>query len=144
MSFKIITGKRFIQGNNYQMTLNEKLIQEYVDFYKHSKCSQKMRKSCLNYLFGHEHFNYTDSIFKIDKATVLNYFIFLKNLNNISIITRKNKWCIFKSFLGHLMYLYDDFLVKIPPPRMTSFRNAIPQKEKPKSRRIKITQKEIF
>ena len=103
-----------------------------------------MRKSSLNYFFGKNNFNYKGYILKINKATILEYFTFLKNMDNISVATRVNKWRIFKSFLSYLMYLNDDFMVKIPPAKLTSFKNATPQKKMLKSRGIKITRKEVI
>ncbi len=94
---------------------NQKLIEGYIAFYKHSKQSQDNRRSSLRYFFEKTHFGYSGHIFEITTKLLKDYFIWLKNLENLSINTKKNKWTILASFLNYTMEDYPkDFLIKIP------------------------------
>jgi len=110
---------------------NQELIGEYLNFYQHSPQSVKMRKSSLNYFFEEKHFGYNGDIFEINTKELKNYFIYLKNLNSISIQTRKNKWRILVSFLCFVMEDNEDFNIAIPRRRI-SWNGFIPQ-ENPNS-----------
>ena len=108
---------------------NKKLIQDYLDFYRHSKQSVKMRCSSLRFFFGKyftigngkedkNWFNYNDHVFDITTKILKEYFNRLKNLNSVSITTRRNKWVILKSFLDFTMEDYNDFVIKVPSKRI--------------------------
>ena len=93
---------------------NEELIDEYIGFYQHSPQSQANRRSSLKYFFGVDHYNYQDHVSTITTSILKRYFNWLKNLNGISIATKKNKWTILISFLNSTMEDYNEFLIKIP------------------------------
>jgi len=93
---------------------NEELIQQYLNRYRNSKASMNMRRSCLNYFFGANHFNFKDHIFKIRRGDVMDYRDYLKNYINVEIETRRNKWAVFTSFLNYLMDYYEEFSIRIP------------------------------
>ncbi len=121
---------------------NEEIISNYLEFYKHSKQSISMRKSSLKYFFGKDFFNYTGHIFELDTKILKKYFIFLKNLDTVSIQTRKNKWSILTSFLNFSMEDYpDDFLIKIPS-KTINWKGYCPKKEKVKTNKDIIADKE--
>ena len=67
-----------------------------------------MRESSLKYFLGVEFFNYHGHIFDLDTKILKKYFVFLKNLDTVSIQTRKNKWHILTSFLNFTMEDYPD------------------------------------
>jgi len=94
---------------------NKEIIEKYLNHYG-SEQSKKMRKSSLNYFFGEKYFNYQKHIFKIDTPILIDYFDFLNNLSDISLITKKNKWHIITSFLKSTMEYYHEwiFIVIIP------------------------------
>jgi len=124
---------------------NDILIQEYLDFYKHSLQSIKMRKASLNYFFnnirGHE--GYKKHIFEITTQDLKDYFKWLKNLDIVSISTRKNKWNVLISFLNYTMEDHEEFLIKIPS-RTISWNGAIIKKGEIKSNKnIFATKEEI-
>ncbi|MFW9971150.1 MAG: tyrosine-type recombinase/integrase [Candidatus Odinarchaeota archaeon] len=94
---------------------NNKLIKDYLNYFQHSPQSQAMRKSSLKYFFSKEHFNYNGHIFEITTKKLKEYFTWLKNLEDLSIETKKGKWNILSSFLNSTMEDYpEEFLVKIP------------------------------
>ena len=93
---------------------NENLIKNYLNLYQHSDQSVRMRESCLNYFFDKKYFGYDGHIFDIDTIKLKEFFIWLKNLDTISLQTKKAKWAILKSFLNSLMEDYPNFVVKIP------------------------------
>ncbi|HDZ16648.1 hypothetical protein LCGC14_0666480 [marine sediment metagenome] len=96
---------------------NQDLIEEYIDFYSHSKQSQAMRKSSLNYFF--KKYGYSGEIFDINTRELLKYFSWLKNLPEINLTTKKSKWSILTSFLNFIMEdPENDFMVKIPSKRV--------------------------
>ena len=96
------------------MEINQKLINTYLNNYQHSKQSQNQRKSSLKYFFGKDCFNYQGHIFKITTLKLKEYFVWLKNLDNINITTKKNKWNILISLLNYTMEDHEEFLIKIP------------------------------
>ncbi len=120
--------------------LNEEIIQNNLSFYKHSKQSIKMRISSLKYFFDEKYFNYQGHIFDINIRILKKYFIYLKNLNTISIETRKNKWHILASFLNFTMEDYENFHVAIP--RKTVSWNGYIPKENVKTNKDVIAEKE--
>ncbi|GAI59407.1 unnamed protein product, partial [marine sediment metagenome] len=113
------------------MESNQKLINAYINNWKHSKQSQNQRKSSLRYFFDKseyikkeingkkikklkKRFGYPGHIFEITTPILKEYFVWLKNLDTINITTKKNKWNILISFLNYTMEDYEDFVVKIP------------------------------
>ena len=137
---------------------NKTIIEKYLEHYNHSKQSKKMRESSLRFFFGvnfplgngnvdKNWFNYNDHIFEIDNEIIMDYFNYLKNLDTISITTRKNKWHIFMSFLTYTTYIYGEkhgFVFAKPPRTFVSFENADRKKTKVKSnRKIFATKEEI-
>lgn len=136
------------------MINNKDLIEEYLNFYRHSKQSVKMRNSCLRFFFGEYYpfgngkidgdwFNYKGPVFDITTQLLKEYFTHLKNLDSISIITRKNKWIILISFLRFIMEDYPEFLITIPSKRI-SWNNAINKKKPVKSnKRVFATKEEL-
>lgn len=96
---------------------NQEIIEEYIDFYKHSRSSQSTRRSCLNYFF--KKYDYQGDIFEITTRKLTEYFTWLKNLPGINLTTKKTKWAILNSFLNWLMEdPENDFIVKIPSKRV--------------------------
>jgi len=138
---------------------NECLLEKYLEHYQHSPQSVNMRRSSLNYFFGEKTnkcFGYQGHIFDLDTSILIDYFTWLKNLDLVSIETRKNKWRILTSLLQFSMeywngkrkgeirklkqqnikepekYVWEKFIVKIPS-KTISWKNAI-QKKKGKGR----------
>jgi len=95
----------------------------------------KTRRSCLNYFFGEEKpkecFGYNNHIFDIDTSILLDYHDWLKNLDTVSIQTRKNKWVILRSFLQYIMEYYNakgyKFIVVIPN-KTVDWNGYVPKK----------------
>ncbi len=101
-----------------------------------------MRKSSLEYFFGKDHFNYEGHIFDITTQILKKYFVYLKNLDSVSIQTRRNKWRILTSFLNFTMEDYpEDFLIKIPS-KTINWNGYIPKKEPIKTNKDIIATKE--
>ena len=96
------------------MESNQKIINAYLNNYKHSIQSQNQRKSSLKYFFSEDRFNYQGHIFKITTSKLKEYFVWLKNLDTINITTKRNKWNILISFLNYTMEDHEEFLIKIP------------------------------
>lgn len=131
---------------------NKNIIEKYLNHYNHSHQSRKMRESSLRFFFGvnfplgngkkdENWFNYDGHIFEVDEGLILDYFDYLKNLDTLSITTRKNKWHIFTSFLNYTVYIYRKkykFIIVSPPRTLVSFENAIPKKSEIK------TNKKVF
>jgi len=105
-------------------TTNENLITDYLNHYKHSKQSLKMRESSLNYFFCEKYFNYSGHIFDITTKKLGDYFIWLKNLDTVNITTRRNKWHILISFIQFTMENYKGFSITIPQ-RSISWDGAV-------------------
>ena len=98
---------------------NQEIIEEYIEFYAHSKQSQAMRKSSLNYFFGKKNYNFEGNIFDITTKDLRNYFTWLKNKEGINLTTKKGQLSILSSFLNYLMEdPENDFLVVIPSKRV--------------------------
>lgn len=93
---------------------NQKLINDYLGFYRHSKQSMAMRKSSLKYFFSKDRFSYDDHVFDITTKKLKGYFTYLKNLEDLSLNTKKAKWNIMVSFLRYTMEDYEEFLITIP------------------------------
>jgi len=93
---------------------NEELIDEYMGYFMHSPQSQDNRRSALKYFFREDHYNYKDHVSTITTSILKKYFNWLKNLDGISIATKKNKWTLLISFLNSTMEDYNEFLIKIP------------------------------
>lgn len=74
--------------------------------------SISMRKSCLNHFF--RYFGVNKSVFKLTKADIKKYFVELKNNQEYSLNTKKNKFRIFRSFILDITYLYEEKFDKIP------------------------------
>ena len=94
------------------MENNQEVINDYLRQYKNSPQSVSMRKSCLNHFFVN--FGYNKSIFELTKKTINDYFIFIKNNENLALNTKKNKFKILKSFMDNTIYNYEDNFAKIP------------------------------
>ncbi len=120
---------------------NQEIIENYLNFYIHSRQSIKMRESSLKYFFGKDFFNYQDYIFDLDTKTLKQYFVYLKNLNSVSIQTRRNKWSILTSFLNFTMEDYEGFTVAIPR-KTISWNGYIPKKTKVNTNKDVIADKE--
>ncbi|MGV9142073.1 MAG: tyrosine-type recombinase/integrase [Promethearchaeota archaeon] len=122
---------------------NQEIIDKYLEHYKSSQASVRMRESSLNYFFGYkekDYFDYSEHVFDIKTQDLINYFEFLKNLKTISLQTKKNKWHILVSFLRYTMEYYRkyDFVVVIPQfsikwgnrhPKPSIDRNAVMKEE---------------
>ncbi len=95
---------------------NKTIIEKYLNHFRHSNQSVKMRGSSLNYFFEEKYFNYSGHVFDIDTSVLIDYFEYLNNLDSISIKTKKNKWSIINSFLNFTMEYYQkhEFIVIIP------------------------------
>lgn len=121
---------------------NQKIIDNYLNFYKHSRQSIKMRESSLKYFFGKDFFNYQGYIFDITTQILKKYFVYLKNLDSVSIQTRRNKWSILTSFLNFTMEDYpEDFLIKIPS-KTINWNGYIPKKTRINTNKDVIADKE--
>jgi len=119
---------------------NQEIIEEYIDFYKHSKSSQSTRRSCLNYFF--KKYSYSGEIFDITTKELLKYFSWLKNLPDINLTTKKTKWTILSSFLNWLMEDPENkFLVIIPSKRINW--NGISLKTDKSNREVYASKDEI-
>ncbi len=119
---------------------NQEVITEYIDSYKHSKQSQNMRKSCLNYFF--KKFGYNGDIFDITTRKLTNYFTWLKNLPDINLTTKKTKWAILSSFLKWLMEDPENsFLIVIPSKRINW--NGVSAKTSKSNKNVYATRREI-
>ena len=106
--------KVLIFGNAIRDYSNSLVIEKYLNYYRHSKQSVKVRKSCLRYFFDKKYFGFSNNIYEITKINLIDYFDYLNHKSDISISTKINKWIILKSFLQFCMEYYDDFLVVIP------------------------------
>lgn len=96
---------------------NTELIQDYIDYYQHSKQSQKTRKSALNYFFVK--YGYKGNILDLSTKDLRSYFTWLKNLEGINLTTKRNKWNLLTSFINWLMEDEENnFLLKIPSKRV--------------------------
>ncbi|KKN62992.1 hypothetical protein LCGC14_0506320 [marine sediment metagenome] len=120
---------------------NKEIIDNYLNFYIHSNQSISMRKSSLNYFIGGDFFNYQEHFFDITTKILKQYFVFLKNLNSVSIQTRKNKWSILTSFLNFTMEDYEGFTVAIPR-KTISWNGYIPKETKINTNKDVIADKE--
>jgi len=91
-----------------------------------------MRRSSLNYFFEDDYHGYDGHVFNIDTAELLDYFDYLKNLDSVSIQTRRNKWSILKSFLQYTMEYYNakgyKFIVVIPE-KTVSWNGSVPKED---------------
>ncbi len=100
------------------------LMNDYLNYFQHSPQSQAMRKSSLKYFFERKYYGYIAKkwkqnkfghVFDITTKELKEYFTWLKNLENLSIETKKGKWAILSSFLNSIMEDYpEEFLIKIP------------------------------
>lgn len=135
---------------------NEQLISNYLNIYRHSDQSVRMRKSSLNYFFGEKIekkkgkkviiiklFHYNNHIFEINTIKLKEYFIWLKNLDTLSLATKKAKWAILKSFINSLMEDYPLFVVKIPKNGITWTGNITKNGKKISNSNIFATKDEI-
>lgn len=121
---------------------NQDMIDEYIEFYAHSRSSQKTRQSCLNYFFERKYYGYSGEIFDITTKELLKYFTWLKNLPDINLTTKKAKWTILSSFLNWLMEdPENDFIVIIPSKRINW--NGISDKSLQSNKNVYATRKEI-
>jgi len=111
---------------------NKQLIEEYLNYYKHSPQSINMRRSSLNYFFESSYFGYDKHVFEINTRILKQYFVFLKNCDNVAVETRKNKWHVLISFLQSTAEDYEDFNIVIPK-RTIDWKGAIPKRKKNKS-----------
>ena len=119
---------------------NQTIIKEYIDFYQHSKQSQAMRRSSLNYFFNK--YGFEGNIFDITTRDLLNYFTWLRNLEGINLTTKKGKWNILASFLNWLMEdPENNFIVKIPSKRINW--NGVSVKTVKSNKEVYATKEEI-
>ena len=148
------------KNNKEKRPQNKEVIDTYLKHYDHSEDSKSMRRSSLKYFFGEKRseksFGYNEHIFDIDVSTLLDYFNWLKNLDIVSIQTRRNKWNILTSFLKYTMIYYnsqkdkdkrnkyEEFIVIIPTSQFTHWRNAIPKAGEVKTNaKVYATKREI-
>ena len=112
---------------------NAEILENYLKRFRHSPQSMRMRKSSLNYFFDKKYFGYTNHVFDITKRTLLDYFDYLNHNKEITLITKKNKWRILKSFLEYTLEYYEDEfepLIKLRNfPKNTITWSNIDQKE---------------
>ena len=124
------------------MSNNQELIDEYLDFYSHSKQSKAMRKSSLNYFFEKKYYGFEGNIFDITTRELLKYFTWLKNKKDINLTTKKGKWFILTSFLNYFMEdPENNFMVKIPSKRINW--NGISLKTDKSNKDVYATKEEI-
>ena len=125
--------------NKISKITNKEIIGSYLNFYKHSKQSIIVRRSCLNYFFIR--FNYTGHIFDINKRILMNYFNYLNQLENISLKTKKMKWIILKGLCQFVNEYYEEELDKpiIIPKFMVKWK---PTHKEPESNKKVIATKE--
>lgn len=93
---------------------NDKIIEKYLNRYRHSEQSIRTRKSNLNYFFNREYFGFKGHISEIEKSILMDYFDYLNHLKTIGLTTKKLKWTFLKGLIEFCMEYYDDFLIKIP------------------------------
>jgi len=129
---------------------NKEIINRYLKHYRHSPQSVNMRKSSLNYFFGksaEKCFGYQGHIFDINTAVLIDFFEWLKNLDLVSIQTRKNKWAIIKSLLQYTMEYYNAKGYKVYvviPSKTVDWKGAIHKKGNVESNaNVIATKKEI-
>lgn len=120
---------------------NQKLIEDYLGYYKHSPESIKMRKSSLHYFFDEFYFGYKKHVFDLNTRLLKQYFVYLKNYDKVAIATRKNKWYILISFLQSTAEDYESFSITIPT-RTIDWKGAIPKATKVKSNAKIIAQRD--
>lgn len=94
---------------------NQYIINKYLNYYKHSIQSVRMRESCLKHFFFGS-FSIYRHIFDVKTNDLIDYFEHLNHLENISLTTKKNKWHILLSFLNFTMeyFMEHKFIVIIP------------------------------
>lgn len=100
--------------NSIKQYSNEEVIEKYLNHYRHSPESMRMRKSNLNNFFGENHFGFSGNILEISKGDLYDYFDYLNHDPNISLTTKENKWRIMSSFMAFCMEYYDDFMIVVP------------------------------
>lgn len=138
---------------------NQKIIETYLNHYRHSKQSVKTRKSCLNYFFESKYFGYGDfyipsdfslnvvflkkHIFDIDTDTLIDYFDYLKHLKTIGLVTKKTKWILLIKMLKFSMEYYrkHNFVIVIPKDSINW--NGITHKRPNTNKDIIMTKEEV-
>lgn len=117
-----------------QRPSNKEIINKYLEHYRHSPQSLSMRRSSLNYFFGKQEkkcFGYQGHIFDIETSVLIEFFEWLKNLDLVSIQTRKNKWAIIKSLLQYTMEFYNakkyNIFIVIPS-KTVDWKGAVPKR----------------
>ena len=93
---------------------NDEVVGIYLRYYRYSKSSVGTRKHSLKYFFDKLYFGYDKTVSDISKYDLLEYFDYLNNKDDISLITKENKWKIIRGFLRFCMEYFDDFFVVVP------------------------------
>ncbi len=119
---------------------NKEIITKYLNHYRHSKQSQNMRKSSLNYFFSEDYFGYEGDIKDISKSDLFDYHDYLNHKEDISLTTKENKWRILTSFIQWIMEYYDGFLTIIPSKTVSWKPN---HKQANSNKNVVLTKEEI-
>jgi len=138
---------------------NQKIIETYLNHYRHSRQSVKTRKSSLNYFFESKYFGYGDfyipsdfslnvvflkrDIFDIDTDTLIDYFDYLKHLETISLGTKKTKWILLISLLNFCMEYYRKYNFIVIIPKHSINWNGIVHKEPETNKNVVMTKEEV-
>lgn len=122
---------------------NEKIIEKYLNHYRHSRQSEKTRKSSLNYFFKPQYFDYSGHVFEINTDTLIDYFDYLKHRETISLGTKKTKWTLIISFLNFCMEYYRKYNFIVIIPKHSISWNGIIHKEPDTNKDIVMDQDEV-
>lgn len=122
---------------------NQKIIETYLNHYRHSKQSVKTRKSSLNYFFNAKYLGFKGHIFDINTDMLIDYFDYLKHLKTISLGTKKTKWTLLISFLNFCMEYYRKYNFIVIIPKHSINWNGIVHKEPRTNKNIVMTKEEV-
>ena len=122
---------------------NDEIIVKYLEHYKHSYQSQKTRKSALKYFFSLSQFGYTKHVFKITTDVLIDYFEYLKNLETLSLSTKKTKWSLLISFLEYCTEYYHRFNFIVAIPKKTINWNGFVHKKPKNNKNVVLTKDEL-
>jgi len=122
---------------------NEKIIETYLNHYKHSRQSVKTRKSSLNYFFESKYFGYKGHAFEIDTDILIDYFDYLKDRDSLSLSSKKLKWTLLISFLNFSMEYYRKYEFIVIIPKHSINWNGIIHKKPKTNKDVVMTKEEI-
>ena len=122
---------------------NKTIIDKYLNHYRHSHQSVKTRKSALNYFFGEEYFGYKGHVFDLETDVLIDYFDYLKFLEQRSLATKKTKWTLLKSFLNFCMEYYRKYNFIVIIPKHSINWNGIPHWEPESNKDVVMTKEEL-